>query len=112
MANLETDHVFAKRPGPWLPIFAAVIIPLGLVIWLSIGTHNSVIDPPSPSIFLIAFLTQIGVGIIYTGEWAAYRISTSKRPFSIIGLEVSPVLACIAIALGAPAAIFTLGALL
>lgn len=112
MANLETDHVVAERPGPRVPILAMIIIPLGVLIWLSIGTHNSVIEPPSPSIFLVAFLTQIGLAILYIGEWVVYRISTSKRPFSIIGLEVSPVIAAIAIALSAPLAIFALGALL
>lgn len=112
MTNLKTAHVNVERPGPGIPIFSTIMIPLAMVIWLSIGTHSSVIEPPGRSIFLVAFLTQIGLAIIYTGEWVVYRMNTPKRPFSIIGLEVSPVAASIVFAVSAPAAIFALGAML
>jgi hypothetical protein len=110
--NIENDRAVTKRPGPLLPVIAIVIIPTSLVLWYAVGVYSSAITFPDTSIYLVVLFTQIGLGVLYLGEWAAYAVSASKEPFSIIGVEISPVFACIAMALMAPFVIFVLGALL
>lgn len=107
MADPKTDdRPVAARPGLLLPAIAAILIPTIIVLWHSIALHGGAVGAPDASVLLIAFLTQIGLGIIYIGEWIAYRLNASGRAFRLAGLTVPPVLACIGVALLAPLAIF------
>ena len=88
----------SKHETPILTLIIGLIIPALVVGWTALHANGLAPAPVGTDVVLIAFLTQLGLTIIYLGSWFASMLTARTGGEAGTG----PVLICIAFSLASP----------